>query len=132
MGSCNVNFTLRNYTIEIDNEVAQVKSYNEAESLIRDGKIRLTLNSTDLPAAVGLDSSHQLRVTVCHDVVCKTSNPPLTFSKSYSAPSHYTPPSNPQKGYQLLHNTLLLLCSKTLFYGQWFQFRYPYSPCRHN
>lgn len=83
MGSCNVNFTLRNYSIKIDNEVAQVKLYNEAESLIREGKVRLTLTGTDLPPAVGLNSSHNLTVTVCHDVVCKTSEP-QTLSKFLS------------------------------------------------
>ena len=79
-----MNFTLRNYTIEIDSEVALVKSFSEIESLTEQGKIRLRLNSTDLLVGVGLDSSHILAVTVCHDLVCKTSNP-QTFCKYISS-----------------------------------------------
>lgn len=82
VGSCGVDLTLRNYTIEIDDEMALIMSYSEADSLAgQDNRIRLRLNRTHLPARVGLDSSHYLTVTVCHDVVCKTSTP-QTFSKS--------------------------------------------------
>ena len=78
--SCSVNFTLRNYTVEIDNEAALELSYDDAESYIEQGKVRLKLNSTSLPSGVGLDSSHQLAIAVCHDVTCKSSNP-VNFCK---------------------------------------------------
>lgn len=82
--SCSVNFTVRNYTVEIDNEEAlRVESLSEAESLTEQGKIRLRLNSTDLEAVgIGLDSSHQLAIRVCHDLLCKTSTP-QTFCKCF-------------------------------------------------
>ena len=81
--SCSMNFTLRNYTIKINNKVALVVSYSEAYLLIgQDNRIRLRLNNTDIPAGVGLDNSHQFTVTVCHDVICKSSSP-QTFSKCF-------------------------------------------------
>ena len=75
-----MNFTVHDYTIEIDSEVALVKSLSEVESFTEQGKIRLRLNSTNLLVGVSLDSSHLLAIRVCHELVCKTSTP-QTFCK---------------------------------------------------
>lgn len=79
--SCGVNYTLRNYTVEVDGEEVRVEPYNTEKRL--QGKIRLILNSTELQSAgVRLDGSYGLAIRVCHDVVCKTSSS-LAFSKCF-------------------------------------------------